>query len=91
MRILALTFLTVGLVTAADQAPAQTYDPAFPVCAHVIPWGGGSFEDCTYYTMAQCAASASGRARSASPTRFTLVRQRRDRASGVTAGAIEPV
>ncbi|MBR1267171.1 DUF3551 domain-containing protein [Bradyrhizobium sp. AUGA SZCCT0222] len=62
MRILALAFLTIGLVTAAEQAPAQTYDPAFPVCAHVVPLGGGSFEDCTYYTMAQCAASASGRA-----------------------------
>ncbi|MBR1216287.1 DUF3551 domain-containing protein [Bradyrhizobium sp. JYMT SZCCT0180] len=62
MRVLAFTFLTIGLVTAAEQAPAQTYDPAFPVCAHVVPWGGGSFEDCTYHTMAQCAASASGRA-----------------------------
>ncbi|MGE9008818.1 DUF3551 domain-containing protein [Leptospira interrogans] len=70
MRILALTFLTIGLVTAAEQAPAQTYDPAFPVCAHVIPWGGGSFEDCTYYTMAQCAASASGRAAQCHPNPF---------------------
>jgi hypothetical protein len=29
---------------------------------HVIPWGGGAYYDCSYYTMAQCAASASGRA-----------------------------
>jgi len=61
MRTLALTILTMG-VLATGQARAQTYDPAFPVCMHVIPWGGGAYEDCTYYTMAQCAASASGRA-----------------------------
>ena len=62
MRILPLTVVTAGLIASAIQARAQTYDPAFPVCAHVIPLGGGSIEDCTYYTMAQCAMSASGRA-----------------------------
>jgi len=62
MRTWALTILTMGIVLAAGQARAQTYDPAFPVCMHVIPWGGGGYYDCTYYTMAQCAASASGRA-----------------------------
>jgi hypothetical protein len=62
MRNLTLTILTISLVSAASQASAQTYDPAFPVCMHVIPWGGGAYYDCTYYTMAQCAASASGRA-----------------------------
>jgi hypothetical protein len=61
MRILALAILAIGMVSAAGQAQAQTYDPAFPVCMHVTLWGG-SFEDCTYYTMAQCAMSASGRA-----------------------------
>lgn len=62
MRILALAILTIGTVLAAERARAQTYDPAFPVCMHVVPWGGGAYEDCTYYTMAQCAMSASGRA-----------------------------
>ena len=62
MRTLALTIVTMGIALAAGQARAQTYDPAFPVCMHVIPWGGGAYYDCTYYTMAQCAASASGRA-----------------------------
>ena len=62
MRALALTIVTMGIALAAGQAKAQTYDPAFPVCMHVIPWGGGAYYDCTYYTMAQCAASASGRA-----------------------------
>lgn len=62
MRILALAILAIGMVSAAGQARAQTYDPAFPVCMHVVPVGGGGYEDCTYYTMAQCAMSASGRA-----------------------------
>ena len=62
MRILALAILAIGMVSASAQARAQTYDPGFPVCMHVIPVGGGSYEDCSYYTLAQCAASASGRA-----------------------------
>ena len=63
MRFLALILVMAGLVaTSAMQARAQTYDPAFPVCAHVVPLGGGSIEDCTYYTMDQCRMSASGRA-----------------------------
>jgi len=62
MRTLAWTILMMGIALTAGQARAQTYDPAFPVCMHVFPWGGGAYYDCTYYTMAQCAASASGRA-----------------------------
>jgi hypothetical protein len=62
MRILAWAILTIGMVSAAGQARAQTYNPAFPVCMHVVFWGGGAYEDCSYYTMAQCAMSASGRA-----------------------------
>jgi len=62
MRILASTIVAIGMVLPAGQAPAQTYDPAFPICMRVVPSGGGSYYDCTYYTMLQCAASASGRA-----------------------------
>jgi hypothetical protein len=61
MRILAAAILAIGLLSAAGQARAQTYDPAFPVCMHRTVWGG-AFEDCTYYTLAQCAASAFGNA-----------------------------
>jgi hypothetical protein len=61
MRIPALAILAIGMVSAAEQARAQTYDPAFPVCMHVVIWGG-PYEDCTYFTLAQCAMSASGRA-----------------------------
>ena len=66
MRTLALTILTLAIVLAG-QARAQTYDPAFPVCMHVISWGGGSYYDCNYHTMGQCAASASGRAAQCEP------------------------
>lgn len=62
MRTLALMILTMGIALASGQARAQTYDPAFPVCMHVFSPRGGNYQDCTYYTMAQCAASASGRA-----------------------------
>jgi hypothetical protein len=62
MRIPALAILAIGVVSAAAPARAQTYDPDFPVCMHVIASRGGAYEDCRYYTMAQCAQSASGRA-----------------------------
>jgi hypothetical protein len=62
MRVLVLAVLAAGMVSAAGQARAQTYDPNFPVCMHLVPMGGGSYEDCSYYSLAQCAISASGRA-----------------------------
>lgn len=61
MRILALAMFAIG-IAATGEVQAQTYDPAFPVCMHIIPYGGGGYEDCTYYTLAQCRMSASGRA-----------------------------
>ena len=61
MRILVLAILMVGTVSATGPARAQTYDPNFPVCMHVIAFQT-DYEDCRYYTMAQCAASAAGRA-----------------------------
>ena len=59
MRILALAILAIGAASAAAPAQAQTYDPNFPVCLHV--YGRISYYDCTYYTLPQCNASASGR------------------------------
>jgi hypothetical protein len=70
MRIMALTVLTVGFVCSVGQAQAQTYDPAFPVCMYVINWGGGGYYDCGYFTMAQCAASASGRTAQCAPNPY---------------------
>jgi hypothetical protein len=70
MRALALTILTMGIALADGQARAQTYDPAYPFCMHVIQWGGGAYYDCTYYTMGQCAASASGRGLQCDPNPY---------------------
>ena len=60
MRTLTLTILAMGIVWAAGDAQAQTYDPSVPVCMHVVYPRGGTYQDCSYHTMAQCAASASG-------------------------------
>ena len=56
MRILALAILTIGTVSIGPAA-AQTYDPAYPVC---LRWAH-SYE-CSYTSLPQCNASASGRA-----------------------------
>ncbi|WP_369724725.1 DUF3551 domain-containing protein [Bradyrhizobium sp. LLZ17] len=60
MRTLVLTILTLGIVFAAGHAQAQTYDPAFPVCLHVVRRGGGSYYRCAYHTIDQCRATANG-------------------------------
>jgi hypothetical protein len=41
---------------------AQTYDPSYPVCLQVYQGIADFYFECHYRTMAQCAASASGRA-----------------------------
>jgi len=61
MRILALAILLIGTVSVAAPAHAQMYDPAFPVCLQSYSLGGGRI-DCSYTSLAQCNASASGRA-----------------------------
>jgi Protein of unknown function (DUF3551) len=61
VRSLALAFLMVGTVLAAEPARAQKYDPNFPFCMQIVGLGGSGYQDCSYSTMAQCRASASGR------------------------------
>ena len=60
MRMLALVILAVGSASVAAPARAQTYDPSYPFCMQVVSVDGAYF-DCSYTSMAQCAASASGR------------------------------
>lgn len=66
MRALAsiLAILATGTLSIASPAAAQTYDPSYPVCLHIFGGvtGGGNYYECRYTNMAQCAASASGRA-----------------------------
>ena len=49
------------MVSAAAPARGPTYDPNIPICMHVVQFET-SYEDCTFYTLDQCRASASGRA-----------------------------
>ena len=60
MRIPALMIFAIGMVWAAAPVRAQTYDPHYPVCMHVVGVGS-SYYDCSFTSLAQCAASASGR------------------------------
>jgi Protein of unknown function (DUF3551) len=61
MRILACAVLAIGAIFAAAPARAQTYDPSYPVCLQTYGIDGGYIE-CSFTSLAQCAASASGRA-----------------------------
>jgi hypothetical protein len=60
MRI-ALAVLTIAAVMAAAPARGQVYDPAYPVCLQTYGIGGG-YIACGYSSLAQCNATASGRA-----------------------------
>ncbi|WP_084030420.1 DUF3551 domain-containing protein [Bradyrhizobium paxllaeri] len=60
MRLLACTILTIATVLMVAPTRAQTYDPNYPVCIQTYSIGGGSI-DCSFTSLAQCAASASGR------------------------------
>lgn len=62
-----LGLLAISAISVAGTAPAQAgYD--YPVCLHV--YGPANYNDCTYTTMAQCKASASGRAAECYPNAF---------------------
>jgi hypothetical protein len=61
MLVLAGTILTIGTIALAASARAQTYDPSYPVCLQTYGIDG-SYIDCSFTSLAQSAASASGRA-----------------------------
>jgi hypothetical protein len=61
MRIPALAILTSVTVLTAAPARAQTYNPDYPVCLQVYDIEG-SYIECGYTSLPQCAQSASGRA-----------------------------
>jgi Protein of unknown function (DUF3551) len=58
-----LSFAAVSLVALSHPAEAQTYDPRYPVCMKLYegPFGG-EWIDCSFTTLPQCRATASGRA-----------------------------
>jgi hypothetical protein len=57
--IFAMFPLAVALI--ATPAQAQLYDPNYPVCMHVYGELEGERMDCIFTSLAQCAATASGR------------------------------
>ena len=61
MRILAMGILTIATVLTAAPVRAQTYDPNYPVCLQTYGIEG-SYIECGYTSLPQCAQSASGRA-----------------------------
>jgi Protein of unknown function (DUF3551) len=64
-RSFGLIVAAAGVVLAASTTHAQTFDPRFPVCMHVYSGGsggGGEWYDCSFASLPQCRATASGRA-----------------------------
>jgi hypothetical protein len=63
VRVVRLIFAIAALAMAVigSSARAQTYDPRYPVCMHVYGDLEGERMDCIFTTLAQCAATASGR------------------------------
>jgi Protein of unknown function (DUF3551) len=59
MRVLALAIVAIGAVSASGPAAAQPRDN-YPICLRV--YGPATYDECRYVNMAQCAATASGRA-----------------------------
>ena len=56
-----LAMLVLATALPAGSAKAQMYDPSYPVCMHVFGELEGERMDCVFTSLAQCAASASGR------------------------------
>lgn len=66
MRFPLLTLVAIAALQTVSPASAQTYDPRYPVCMHIYTGGGlgggGDYYDCSFASLPQCHASASGRA-----------------------------
>ncbi len=62
-----LGLLAISAISAAASAPAQAgYD--YPVCLRV--YGPATYNECSYTSIAQCNATASGRAAECYPNAF---------------------
>jgi len=64
MRILRAIVPMLAVSCVVIPVQAQTYDQSHPVCMKVYTGnlGGGEWIDCSYASLPQCQASASGRA-----------------------------
>jgi hypothetical protein len=64
-----LGLLAISAISAAGTAPAHAGD--YPVCLRV--YGPASYNECSYTSMAQCNATASGRAAECYPNAFAAM------------------
>ncbi|MDD1534154.1 MULTISPECIES: DUF3551 domain-containing protein [unclassified Bradyrhizobium] len=63
MRLWSYPITAIAALLVATPSQAQTYDPRYPVCMHVYAGRGGlNWYDCSFTSMPQCRATASGRA-----------------------------
>lgn len=60
MRLLACAILVSAALAGVGTASAQMYDPSHPVCMQVYGEELGDRMDCSFTSLAQCAASARG-------------------------------
>ena len=67
MRVVISTLLALGAILAAAPSNAQTY-AGYPVCLHV--YGPVNYYECGYTSIAQCNATASGRAAQCIPNPY---------------------
>lgn len=66
MRISFGIIMAIGIWLAASPADAQRYDPRYPVCMHRYggSFFGADYFDCSFTSIEQCRATASGLAAS---------------------------
>jgi uncharacterized protein DUF3551 len=67
MRIL-YALLALAAISTVEPASAQTYGQGYPVCLHV--YGPVTYYECGYSSIAQCNATASGRAAQCVPNPY---------------------
>jgi hypothetical protein len=60
MRAVAVTIIAIATMLGASSAEAQRYDPNYPVCLQTYGIDGENV-DCSFTSLPQCNASASGR------------------------------
>ena len=68
MRILALLIVAAGMLAATGPSQAQAWNPNYPFCLQV--YGPVNFNECRYYSMAQCAVAAQARAAQCVPNPY---------------------
>lgn len=63
MRLWLYPIVVIAALLAVTSAQAQTYDPRYPVCMHIYAGPAGlNWYDCSFTSLPQCRATASGRA-----------------------------